>query len=1527
MLPHCQTMKKVLRHMANCQAGKSCCVPHCASSRQIISHWKNCHGADCSVCPPLETADGRPRKTQGPPTAPRDPNPEEWKRACESLGMPHLAAMGRPLRSEGTRGTVPRSPASSFQSTRETDAAGSEERPPVAAASGRDAKEWQKSVTPECRNNFINDLVTETFPANDATAAFDERVQALVAFAQKVERDVYETANSRPEYYHLLAERTYQIQKDLEEAQKNQGGMGQGLADSLERQLARHQGLSRLAQQPISGGTDDGWHDAAFDEATFHEPAFDEATFHEPAFDEATFHEPAFDETTFDEPNFDDSTFGERILCWMNAMVILDAGLRFSGMPHEASGGVPQPQERQWTGAPASISRPQGSLTRPGLPRRQSQRPRVFASDADFAKEIGSTDSAEGTVVPTAQTPSADTAFDFGSVPACSGDEIGISSYAAAFFFPTSMYRTSTPSDSFRQQWQQQNEVPPSSSPHISIASKTSGMRGSVSSMSVSAGNDREEPKHELISSNRKEEGGIRVNVEPVDVKKETSEGVKGLPSPSAVKIGGISDVEVPASCSSTTSSVPPDSSSSDAKPPTSSKPNKISFNPEELRQALMPSLVKLYRQDPESIPFRQPVDPQALGIPDYFDIVKQPMDLSTIKRRLDTGQYADPWQYVDDVWLMLDNAWLYNRRTSRVFKYCTKLAEVFEQEIDPVMISLGYCCGRKHVFSPQSLTCHGRRLCTIPKGAKYWCYQNSSPTKGFICDRYSFCRKCFKDIQGNSVTLGDDPSRPEIVIRKDQFVEMTNDAWDSEPFAECNECGRKLHQICVLHYDMPQGFTCDNCHKARGTKRKENRFGSKQLPTTRLGTYIENRVNNYLKKEEAGAGEVTIRVVASSDKIVEVKPGMRRKFTETGELCSEFPYRAKALFAFEEINGVDVCFFGMHVQEYGSNSPMPNTRRVYIACMDSVHFFRPKQFRTAVYHEILLGYLDYVKQLGFTTAHIRACPPREGDDYIFRCRPPEQKIPRPKRLQEWCKNMLDKGITDRIVLDYKVMDEGFRSACELPYFEGDFWPDFLEQSIRELDEEEKEERLKQATAAAECIGVREGVEGNDMIAAVILANSCTKKGQKKCDKSKQCKINQRKCTKNSGAANQNGNDLNSKILAAIEKHKEEFFVIRLHSAQSAASLENLVDPDPLLDCELMDGRDAFLTLARDKRLEFSSLRRAKFSTTIMLHELHKQGHYVGYICSRCRANVGSGYHCIEGEAHDLYAYLVLQKDNLCVACYEQHPQKVEKFGPLSEEGPSGERTPSTPTDQIQRCIQSLVHACQCRDASCRLQSCLKMKRALAHSRGCKKKSNNGCQICKKLITFFCYHAKNCQWMQQQELLVLNRQQEQVQQQQQQDFPWHDPPQGRPMSHTFQQKQQFQPFGGGIHAAQLVKPSPPPPAMSPQQVVMMGPLALMQGVRSPPPPGATSNLPHMVRSPQANSSPRTNGSSTPSPHHSSHDSGLEAEMMLASHGGPSSAPLSNAGDMRDSLVGVTGHEYEMAPLTPQDQLLKFLETL
>lgn len=53
-----------------------------------------------------------------------------------------------------------------------------------------------------------------------------------------------------------------------------------------------------------------------------------------------------------------------------------------------------------------------------------------------------------------------------------------------------------------------------------------------------------------------------------------------------------------------------------------------------------------------------------------------------------------------------------------------------------------------------------------------------------------------------------------------------------------------------------------------------------------------------------------------------------------------------------------------------------------------------------------------------------------------------------------------------------QAMEENLRSAADLPYFEGDFWPNVLEESIKELNQEEEEKRkqLEAAEAAANAV-------------------------------------------------------------------------------------------------------------------------------------------------------------------------------------------------------------------------------------------------------------------------------------------------------------------------------------------------------------------------------------------------------------------------------------------------------------------------
>jgi len=48
-------------------------------------------------------------------------------------------------------------------------------------------------------------------------------------------------------------------------------------------------------------------------------------------------------------------------------------------------------------------------------------------------------------------------------------------------------------------------------------------------------------------------------------------------------------------------------------------------------------------------------------SLQDYYRIIKHPMDLSTIKKKLDTQQYSCAKECIDDFNLMFNNCYTYN--------------------------------------------------------------------------------------------------------------------------------------------------------------------------------------------------------------------------------------------------------------------------------------------------------------------------------------------------------------------------------------------------------------------------------------------------------------------------------------------------------------------------------------------------------------------------------------------------------------------------------------------------------------------------------------------------------------------------------------------------------------------------------------------------------------------------------------------------------------------------------------------------
>ena len=111
------------------------------------------------------------------------------------------------------------------------------------------------------------------------------------------------------------------------------------------------------------------------------------------------------------------------------------------------------------------------------------------------------------------------------------------------------------------------------------------------------------------------------------------------------------------------------------------------------------------------------------------------------------------------------------------------------------------------------------------------------------------------------------------------------------------------------------------------------------------------------------------------------------------------------------------------------------------------------------------------------------------------------------------------------------------------------------------------------------------------------------------------------------------------------------FFVIRFYPTgeEPTAKIE---DPDPIMSCDIMDGQENFLTLSMEKHWEFSSLRRAKFSTMAMLVELHCEGSDLfGHNCNLCNKQIIRRFHCTVCEVCSAEVILTLTLYKVLKAC------------------------------------------------------------------------------------------------------------------------------------------------------------------------------------------------------------------------------------------------------------------------------------
>jgi hypothetical protein len=109
-------------------------------------------------------------------------------------------------------------------------------------------------------------------------------------------------------------------------------------------------------------------------------------------------------------------------------------------------------------------------------------------------------------------------------------------------------------------------------------------------------------------------------------------------------------------------------------------------------------------KKQKDAIPFNVPVDPVALNIPHYPSIIKNPMDFSTIERKLNSSnpvkpdpnpsnpRYYNVEEFIADVRLVFSNTLTFNGPDHAVTAMGKRVEEVFDKQIKNLPLAEVVC-------------------------------------------------------------------------------------------------------------------------------------------------------------------------------------------------------------------------------------------------------------------------------------------------------------------------------------------------------------------------------------------------------------------------------------------------------------------------------------------------------------------------------------------------------------------------------------------------------------------------------------------------------------------------------------------------------------------------------------------------------------------------------------------------------------------------------------------------------------------
>ncbi|KAL3285826.1 hypothetical protein HHI36_000348 [Cryptolaemus montrouzieri] len=105
------------------------------------------------------------------------------------------------------------------------------------------------------------------------------------------------------------------------------------------------------------------------------------------------------------------------------------------------------------------------------------------------------------------------------------------------------------------------------------------------------------------------------------------------------------------------------------------------------LHNAALQDLLTEVMKHPDAWPFLRPV--QRNEVPDYHDVITNPMDFGTIKNKLNMGKYNTDSQLMYDVALVFQNCNTYNEADSEIYRCGEKVLEFFRHKCSEIGLKI----------------------------------------------------------------------------------------------------------------------------------------------------------------------------------------------------------------------------------------------------------------------------------------------------------------------------------------------------------------------------------------------------------------------------------------------------------------------------------------------------------------------------------------------------------------------------------------------------------------------------------------------------------------------------------------------------------------------------------------------------------------------------------------------------------------------------------------------------------------------